>query len=745
MSGPQPALSRRRFTAGTGVLIASFLLPRNVPGQTVEAAAPISFAKNPRLSGWIRLNEDGIFTIFTIFTGKAELGQGIYTALAQIAAEELDVALSAIRVIGPDTTQGPDEGYTYGSQSIEQSGTAIRSVAAHSRAVLLDVASRQFGVPVDTLTVADGVVSTASGRRVRYAELVAGFRESSVVNAKPTKPKPFAGHRVVGKPAPRIDLRAKSVAEPSFLQDIRLPGMLFARVVRPAAIGARLIALDTERVRGMPGVVAVVRDGDFLGVVAEREEQAINARQALIAGASWSAEGPRLPAGSQLKEALKGLARQDKIVSETGAGDPVVVDRWVTASYSRPYLSHASIGPSCAVARFQDGRMTVWSHTQGTFPLRGDLATVLELPPAAVDVIHAQGSGCYGHNGADDVALDAALLARAVPDRPVKLQWMRDDEFGWSPMSPAMVMEAKAGLSKDGKIVDWQYELWSNSHATRPGQPGGVNLLASWHMARRQQMTPPLEIPQPFGNGDRNSVPLYDLPKRRIVNHLLTEMPIRTSSLRTLGGHSNIFAIECFMDELALAAGRDPVEFRLAHLKDARGRAVIEAVAGKIGWAANSNGGGRRGRGFAYTRYKNISTYAAVAVDIEVDRSSGTIKILSVVCAVDVGQIINPTGVIAQTEGGGVQGLSWALKEAVTFDEQKITSLDWSGYPIMTYPEVPPIEVVLLDRPELPSLGAGEGSVGPASAALANALANATGRRLRDLPLSPDRVKASFS
>jgi nicotinate dehydrogenase subunit B len=744
MSGSQLRLSRRRFAAGTGVLVASFLIPRSAGfGQTVEAAAPISFAKNPRLSGWIRLNEDGLFTIFT---GKAELGQGIYTALAQIAAEELDVAISAIRVAGPDTTRGPDEGYTYGSQSIEQSGTAIRAVAVQVRTLLLDIAARQLGVPTDTLTVTNGVISAVNGLRVRYGELAARFQESSAGHAvKPAKPKPFTSHGVVGRPAQRVDLRAKVMAEPSFVQDVRLPGMLFGRVVRPPAIGARLLAIDSEQVQAMPGVVAAVRDGDFLGVVAEREEQAINARQALIAGSRWSADGPRLPSDTQLKEALKGFAGHDKVVSEAGAGETVAVDRWVTASYSRPYLSHASIGPSCAVAQFRNGRMTVWSHTQGTFPLRGDLATVLELPPTAVDVIHVQGSGCYGHNGADDVALDAALLARAVPGRPVKLQWMRDDEFGWSPVSPAMVMEAKAGLSKDGKIVDWQYELWSNSHATRPGQPGGINLLASWHTARRQQMTPPLEIPQPFGNGDRNSVPLYDLPKRKIVNHLLTEMPIRTSSLRTLGGHSNIYAIECFMDELALACGRDPVEFRLAHLKDVRGRAVIEAVAGKIGWVTNSKGDGRRGRGFAYTRYKNISTYAAVAVDIEVDRSSGAIKILNVVCAVDVGQIINPEGVVAQTEGGIVQGLSWALKEAVSFDERKITSLDWSRYPIMTYAEVPPIDVILLDRPELPSLGAGEGSVGPASAALANALAHATGRRLRDLPLLPERVKASLS
>lgn len=742
MSRTSHKLSRRQFSAGVGVLLTSFVLPRTALSQVVEAAAPISFAKTSQLAGWIRLNGDGVFTVFT---GKAELGQGIHTALAQIAAEELDVMVDAIRMIGPDTTQGPDEGYTYGSQSIEQSGTAIRAASAQAKALLIAAASRKLAVVPGSLTVTDGVVAAADGTRVSYAELASANPELLTGPARQgARPKSFGGYKTVGKPVERIDLRRKVTAQPSFVQDLRLPGMLFGRVVRPGAIGANLVSFDEAKVRAMPGVVAVVRDGHFLGVVAEREEHAINARQVLAAGAVWSSDGPRLPDATRLKDALKRFEKQDKLVSETTAAEAFPVQQTVRASYSRPYLAHASIGPSCAVALFDDGRMKVWSHTQGTFPLRGDLATVLNLPVSAVDVVHVPGSGCYGHNGADDVALDAALLARGVGGRPVKLQWMRDDEFGWAPMSPAMVMEASAGLSKDGRIVDWQYDLWSNSHATRPGQPGGLNLLASWHTTNPRHVTPPLEIPQPYGNGDRNSVPLYDLPQRKIVNHLLTEMPIRTSSLRTLGGHGNIFAIECFMDELALAAGQDPIDFRLGHLKDPRGRAVIEAVATRIGWVRNARGDGRRGRGFAYNRYKNISTYAAVAVDIEVDRQTGRIAILNVVCAVDVGQIINPDGVSAQTEGGIVQGLSWALKESVTFDRRAITSLDWSGYPIMTFPEVPPIEVILLDHPELPSLGAGEGSVGPASAALANAVANATGRRMRDLPLTPERVKATL-
>jgi CO/xanthine dehydrogenase Mo-binding subunit len=727
---------------GAGVLVASFVLPRTAAvGQVVEAAAPNSFAKTPQLAGWIRLSEDGIFTIFT---GKAELGQGIYTALAQIAAEELDVAIAAVHVVGPDTTRGPDEGYTYGSQSIEQSGTAVRKASAQARSLLIKAASRKLGADVPALKVANGIVSAPDGSRVSYGELVAFSPELLVGDVETTvRQKAVSEHKVVGTPVARIDLLQKITAQPTFLQDLRLPGMLFGRVVRPATIGATLVSFAEEKIRALPGVAAVVRDGSFLGLVAEREEQAIEARRALADSAVWQ-EGARLPDMMRLNETLKRFEREDKLVDERSAAEAAAADRYIKASYSRPYLSHASIGPSCAMALFDGGKMKVWSHTQGTFPLRGDLATVLNLPVSSVDVIHVPGSGCYGHNGADDVALDAALLARAVPGRPVKLQWMRDQEFGWSPVSPAMVMEVGAGLSKDGKIVDWQYEVWSNSHATRPGQPGGVNLLASWHMANPQHVTPPLTIPQPFGNGDRNSVPLYDLPKRKIINHLLTEMPIRTSSLRTLGGHGNIYAIECFMDELALAVGQDPVEFRLAHLKDPRGRAVIEAVTNKIGWVRNASGDGRRGRGIAYTRYKNISTYAAVAIDVEVERDTGHIEILNVVSAVDVGQIINPDGVIAQTEGGIIQGLSWALKECVTFDQRMITSLDWLGYPIMTFSEVPPIEVVLIDRPDLPSLGAGEGSVGPASAALANAVANATGRRLRDMPFTPDRVKSSL-
>jgi len=723
-------ISRRTFGAGLGALVATFpLKPRGASAQVAKG----------HLEGWISVASDNTVTVFT---GKAELGQGILTALAQIAAEELDVDVTAIRMVSTDTSRGPDENYTYGSQSVEQSGSAIRTASAHARAVLLAAAAAHLNVDVGELAVKSGIVKTSDGRQVSYGVLAAS--NPALLRAEvsaPARPKNARDYKIVGTSVLRIDLPNKIMGEPSYVQDMRLPGMVYGRVIRPPRAGAKLLSLDEAAARKLPGVVAVVRDGSFLAIAAMREEQAIAAMQPIKDHAQWSDDGPRLPNGSDLANVLKTFAREDIVVDNRGYdGTPPQVKQWVEASYSRPYLSHAAIGPSCAVAQFVNGHMTVWSHTQGAFPLRGDLASVLGLPIDKVDVIHTPGAGCYGHNGADDAALDAALLARGLSGRPVKLQWMRDDEFVWSPASPAMAMHARAGLSAEGRIVDWTYELWSNSHAKRPGQGGGVNLLASWYLDKSYHMTPPEKIPQPYGNGDRNAVPVYNIPRRHIVNHLLTEMPLRTSSLRTLGGHGNIFAIECFMDELAAAAGKDPVEFRLMHVSDPRARAVIEAVAKRAKWVPNHRSDGRTGRGFAYTRYKNISTYAAVAINIELDRASGAIHLLQATASVDVGQVVNPDGVISQSEGGIVQGLSWALKEQLTFDRDTVTSRDWSGYPIMTFDEVPPIDIVLIDRPEEPSIGAGEGTVGPASAALANAVRHVIGKPVRNLPLTRERI-----
>jgi nicotinate dehydrogenase subunit B len=734
-------LSRRAFGKLAVAVVATFSLAPFSEFAWSEPDLPVDLRANRRLDGWIRVDEEGAVTIFT---GKAELGQGILTALSQIAADELDVNLARVRMISADTARSPNENYTFGSQSVEQGGAALRAAAAQARAVLVGAACRHLKVSEADIRVEDGAILVGDGRRITYADIVRDEHELLACDiAADVTPKRPSEYKLVGKSVPRIDLPAKFTGGAAFVQDIRLPGMLFGRVVRPPRYGAKLVSVSEASVMRLPGVVAVVRDGNFLGVIAEREEQAIAARRALIEGTQWSADFVALPDVDHLQTALPQWRSEDKVISQAGQDTPASsIAMQLEATYSRPYLSHASIGPSCSVAQFRNGHMTVWSHTQGVFPLRGNLATVLEMPTGTVDVVHVSGSGCYGHNGADDVALDAALLAREVEGRPVKVQWMRDDEFAWAPISPAMVMRAKAALSRDGRIADWNYEVWSNSHAMRPGQPGGVNLLAAWHLAKPFQPSPPPEIPQPYGNGDRNAVPVYDLPRRRVTNHLLPDAPIRTSSLRTLGAYGNVFAIESFMDELALAANADPVEFRLAHLSDPRAIAVVREAANRSGWQPEAKGDGQRGRGFAYSRYKNIGAYAAIVVDVRIERSTGAISVTNVTAAIDVGRVINPDGVKNQIEGGVVQALSWALKERVMFDRKQIATRGWQDYPILSFAEVPPIDVVALERPDQASLGAGECSLGPTGAALANAVANAVGVRLRDLPLTPEKVLA---
>jgi CO/xanthine dehydrogenase Mo-binding subunit len=734
-----PILTRRHFTAGLGAIVVAFSLdPRAAPGQQ-PAPLPGSLQGNRKLDGWIRINADGTATVFS---GKVELGQGILTALRQIAAEELDLPLVRVTMISGDTGQTPNEGQTAGSQSIENSGTALRMAGAEVRGILLDLAAKKLGVAADQLTVADGVIAAPDGRKVGYGDLVANLDLNREATAK-TAPKPPASHKIVGKSIARFDIPAKVTGGAAFVQDIRLPGMLHGRVVRPPRYGSTLDSVDEAAAKAMRGVVAVVRDGSFLGVVAEREEQAIKAREALRKSAKWTL-GPELPDPGRIFEVIKSLPSKDATIG-VKQGEVPANARTLEAVYTKPYMSHASIGPSCSVAELKDGKMTVWTHSQGVFPLRGELVKALKMPAAAIRCVHTEGSGCYGHNGADDVALDAALLARAVPGRPVRLQWMRDDEFGWEPYGPAMVMRAKAALGVDGKIADWEYELWSNSHSTRPESTSGTNVLAAWYLAEPQKMGPPTSPPQPAGGGDRNSIPLYDFPSQRVVHHFVQDMPIRVSALRTLGAYANVFALESFMDELAAAAGADPIAFRLNHLKDPRARAVIEAVGKKAGWKEGEKGDGTRGRGIGFAKYKNLACYVACIAEVAIDRGSGAVSVPRVWAAVDSGLIINPDGLTNQMEGGIIQSVSWTLKEEVRFDKSGILARDWASYPVITMPEVPKVEIELINRPNERPLGSGEGSQGPAVAAVVNAFANATGKRIRDLPLHATRVKAALA
>jgi CO/xanthine dehydrogenase Mo-binding subunit len=699
-------------------------------------------AANRRLDAWLRVDPVGTVTVYT---GRVELGQGNVTALAQIAAEELEIAFERIRMIAVDTNRSPNEGVTAGSNSIEAGGAALRAAAAEARALLRAKAAEKLQVAESELVHLDGTFSVkGGGARTSYWEMAA---ENPLAHEATggVPAKPVAEHRLVGRAVPRIDIPAKVTGGRAYVQDIRLPGMVFGRVVRPPSYDAELISVDEAAVRKVPGVITVVRDGRFLGVVAEREEQAIAAREALIKATKWRVPAS-LPEQTTVHDYLKQRPDIDTKTVNEKKGAATGRDKAVrlSATYTKPYLAHASIGPSCAVAGTIDGIFTVWSHTQGPFPLRADIVKATGFALNDVRVIHSQGSGCYGHNGADDVAFDALLLSLAAGGRIVKLQWMRDDEFGWEPFGSAMTMSAEAVLLPGGAIDEWNYEVWSCTHNMRPGAREGVNLLASWHTRMPSKHAAPQELGLPAGGGDRNAVPIYEFANQKIVDHFIPDMPLRVSALRTLGGFGNVFALESFMDECAQAANADPVEFRLKHLKDERARAVLQKAAEMAGWKPGTKGEGGRGRGVAFSRYETTKSYVAMVADVVVDRATGAVRVEKVVAAVDAGQTINPDGLMNQIEGGIVQGTSWTLKEQVKFSKERILTRDWAAYPILTFAEVPAIEVTVIDRPELPSLGAGEASQGPTPAAIANAIRHATGARLRDLPFTPDKVKKAI-
>jgi len=743
---PPQRISRRAVLQGTGALIFSFSLSPLAWSQNRDAAAsagpgkqplPGSLNKNPLLDAWIQIDADGRITAFT---GKVELGQGIKTALLQVVAEELEVPFEQVSLVTADTGRTVDEGYTAGSHSVQDSGTALRNAAAQVREILILEASHRLKVPGDQLRATAGAVIGPNEARITYAELVSA--NLLHVEAQPaSKLKDPSLFKVMDRPVQRVDIPGKVTGGAAYVQDLRLPGMLHARVVRPPGYGAKLVSTDFADIEKMTGVVKVLRDGNFLAVIAYREFQAVKAMRALSLSARWE-ERAALPNQHQLQAVLLGLPSQDQVIFEkhTTAGLPA---NSVEATYTRPYLSHGSVGPSCAVAHLTDGLMTVWTHTQGVYPDRQAIAEMLHMPPEKVRCIHLEGSGCYGHNGADDAAADAALIANSLPDRPVRLQWMREQEHGWEPFGPAMVAKARAALDPAGRIVDWSYGVWSNTHATRPGPAG--SLLAARHQEQAFPAPEPKPLPQPEGGGDRNAIPLYVLPNVTVTHHFLRDMPVRVSALRSLGAQMNVFAIESFMDELAVAAGSDPVAFRLAHMEEPRARDVITACADEFHWAARPTPINGHGYGFAFARYKNLAAYCAVAMQVRVDHETGRTRVLRVAAAVDTGQVVNPDGVRNQIEGSIMQALSWCLFERVSFDSSRITSVDWATYPILRFGSVPDsLTVRIIDRPGSAFLGCGEAGQGPASAALANAVANATGKRIRDLPLNAVRVKAAI-
>jgi nicotinate dehydrogenase subunit B len=692
---------------------------------------PADLAANPVLARWLDFSEDGQVTIRV---GKVEYGQGIWTALTQVAAEELQVALARVRVAPVSTSTSPDEGVTAGSLSVQDSGSALRQACAQARGLLLAAAATGLEVPQAALDVADGQIRTADGPTgLSYWTLARpGLLDRPA--GVPVPSRPPGQWSVAGRTAQRLDIPDKVTGRPRFLHDLVLPGMAYGRVVRPPARVADLTGLAGP---DLGAGTVLVRDGSFLGVVAETDRAALRGAGRVARAARWRTT-PSLPDARDLRGFLLAAPSQAETVADRPGGDAGgAVARTLTAEFSRPFLAHASVAPSCAIARWDEGSVTVWCHSQGIFLLRAAIAAGLALDAGQVRVHYVEGAGVYGQNGADDVALDAVLLARAVPGRAVRVQWTREDEMCWPPLGSAMLARLSAGLDPGGRIVTWRQDVWSNGFMGRPTMGGDPRLLALTYRAGGRPMPPAPDL-QPANSmgASRNSVPGYDIPGLHVTRHRLLDMPIRTSSLRSLGAHLNVFAIESFMDELAAAAGADPVAFRLAHLSDPRARQVLTEAASMAGW----DGGGRRdgvGYGAGVARYSGNAGYCAAVAQVEADTD---IRVRRLWLAVDVGRVINPDGVINQVEGGAVQSASWTLREQVRFDRDTITSAGWDSYPILRFTDTPQVIVRVLDAPGEAEVGAGEVAQGPVAGAIGNAVAAAVGVRVRDLPLTRERV-----
>ncbi len=701
------------------------------------AALPKSLTDNPRLDRWVGFEPD---RTVRVATGKVELGQGVLTALVQIAAEELCVPPARVRLLSGVTAQSPDEGYTAGSRSIEESGTSIRLVCAEVRGLFLDHIAAALGCRPAELSVEDGaVLRDGAPTGFDYWSLNEKIDLARPATGRTPVRRP-AEFRVIGQNLARVDLPAK-IAGAAFVHDLDPPDLKHARVVRQPRRGAHLASLDDAAIRRALGDrVELVRDGDFLAVVADDETLAMKAVDIVRRHCVWEGGTP-IPVDAGEPEFLAAQPSRDRVI-ESGAPRPSGnAARMLEATYSRPCIAHASLAPSCALANFADGRLTVWTHAQGVYQLRNALARALGLAAEQIVVTHRQGAGCYGHNGADDVALDAALVARRIPGRTVRVQWSRADALSAAPFGSAMTIRMQAALDVRGRPLDWTHEVWSAVHGQRPGMHGNVNLLAAAALPNAPPPPEPVDVPDAGGGGGtRNAATLYDFPRQRVVHHLLPRMPVRTSSLRTLGGFANVFAAECFMDELADEAGEDPVAYRLSLLSEPRGRQVIETVARLAGWSGRGERGSGTGRGIGFARYKNKAGYCAVVAEVAVDE---TARLARMWCAVDGGLIINPDGARNQIEGGIVQAASWTLKEAVRFADGGVASITWDDYPILRFSEVPPVEIELIDAPDEPPLGLGEVAHGPTAAAIGNAVAHALGARIRNLPLTRERIMAT--
>jgi nicotinate dehydrogenase subunit B len=703
-------------------------------------ALPESLKNHPRLGQWLDVAPDGRIRAYS---GKVDLGQGISHALRLIVAEELEIDPGQVEMVRATTARSPDEAVTSGSLSIQHSGTALRYAAAHLREVCRSRCAEESGAIPGAVHLENGTFMVV-GREFRagYAELIdpamlASHIEPQHLQARGGRPSALGEER-------RTDIAAKVFGEFEYINDMVLPGMFFGQVFRPktlqAEVNEAVAARLEDELSQIDGVIKVVRDGILIGVLADSEYVLSQAAKKVHADDLWDGEA-EVPSPSRLASWLKSQPLDTTVILDQQPQSPVASPaRVFRAEFERPYLQHASIGMSCAIAQWSDATLKVWSHSQGIFNLRRDLALAFGLPAEAVTVSHADGAGCYGHNGADDVAFDAAWLARHAGSRPVRLQWTRQQEMANSPLGAAMTVLVEAGIAEDGKLLTWTQEVWSQGHGTRPGRGKTPALLGAWQTAESFPVI--MSVNQPPGTGggsDRNATPPYDIPEVHVINNRVLAMPLRVSALRSLGAHVNVLAAESTIDEIARSLGRDPLEYRLAHLKDERAKAVLREVARISGWGATKPDDAEEGfgRGMAFARYKNTGAYCAVVAELVMEEE---VKLTRIYIAADLGLVVHADGARNQLEGGAIQAASWTLRESAEIGREGIRSDDWESYPIFNFSDVPQVEIALIDRPDFPSLGAGECSAGPTAAAIANAIHDALGVRIRAMPFTADNL-----
>jgi nicotinate dehydrogenase subunit B len=731
------ASSRRELLKGTGALIVAFSLGEPRGGALADELPPAKSIALDQVDTFLAIDGRGMVTIYS---GKVELGTGVRTALTQIAADELDVPIANIEIIQGDTALTPDQGPTYGSLSIQNGGVQIRQAAATARSAILEEAARRLGVDKRELTVTNGVVAAKlGGDTVTYADLVGGKQFALKIDAAaPTKdPKDF---KLVGQPIARLDIPGKLTGQFTYMQDFRVPGMLHGRVIRPPAIGATLESVDESSIKHIPGIVKVVSEANFLGIVALEEWSAVRAARELVA--TWS-KAETLPDQKKLWDHVRATKIvKDDVTSNVGDTTAALAapGKKLSATYDFAIHTHGSIGPSCAITEFRDGKLISWSSSQATHNLRKQLAQMFSMPLEDVRCIFVDGSGCYGRNGHEDAAADSAMLAKAV-GKPVRVQWSRADEHGWDPKGPPTLIDLRASIDPSGSVSAWESEFFIPQ-----GAAGNVALVAA-----TLADLPVEHILSPGGILNDSAIG-YKFPNVRTTCHRLESTPFRPSWIRAPGRMQNTFANECFIDEIAAELKVDPLAFRVQNTDpaDKRGLEVLDRLAMLAKWEKRAsprrdeNSNVVKGRGCSYVKYELVRTYVGTVAEVEVNRASGDIRVIRFYVVHDCGQVINPSGVKAQIEGCVVQTVSRTLKEELTFDRGMVTSLDWASYPILTFPELPEIEIALIDRPTEKPWGAGEPTAALVASSISNAVFDATGVRLRSVPFKRGKVKAAL-